>query len=94
MSLCDIHIARCRYHGSGVLEHANGSRFKGSFAHGMQRGSGTFTMADGSKYCADFEAGTGRPYQFRPFADGTIGDYDYVEPDPWQSEAKRTFCHH
>jgi hypothetical protein len=81
-----------KYHGSGVLVHANGSRFKGVFAHGMQHGSGTFTMADGSKYCADFETGTGRPYQFRPFADGTIGDSDYVEPDPWQSAAKRTFC--
>jgi hypothetical protein len=83
------HFKRDKYHGSGQLEHANGSRFKGAFAHGMQHGSGTFTLPDGARYCADFK--NGRAYQFRPYADGTLGESDYVEPELWQSEAKRVF---
>ena len=74
-----------------MLEHANGSKFKGSFGHGLQHGSGTFTLADGTKYCADFKEG--RAYQFRPFADGGMGDFDYVDPGVWQSVNQRTFAH-
>ena len=77
------HFKHDKYHGSGMLEHANGSKFKGAFGNGLQHGSGTFTLADGTKYCADFKEG--RAYQFRPFADGGKGDFDYVDPGVWQS---------
>ena len=83
------HFKADKYHGSGTLTYANGSAFKGSFASGLQHGSGTFTLPDGLRYCAEFREG--RALQFRPFADGGLGDFDYEEPAMWASAAKSSF---